>query len=79
MRLVGSFAQKVVRVPKAIEYSRANPVSFTPDFSQVNCTGSGFGNRLNGFPSCHFPITRLKPGVNENLDHASCANEVVDR
>src|SRR2546427_6531650 len=30
------FAQKVIRVPKAIEFLRNNPVSFTPGFSQVD-------------------------------------------
>ncbi len=80
MRFVGSFAQKVIRVPKAFEYFRANPVSFTPDSSQVNCARLRSGNRLKRFPLLlTLPITRLKPGVNENLDLPSCANEVVDR
>ena len=63
------FAGKVVRTPKAIEFFGIDPVSFTPGFSQVNCAKLRFGNRLNGFPPApETPITRLKPGVNENLD-----------
>ncbi len=70
--------QKVVRLPKAIEFFRANPVSFTPGFfSQVNCAKLRSGNRLKRFPLLQtLPITRLKPGVNENLDLPSCAKQI---
>ena len=43
------------------------PVSFTAGFSQVNCVKLRSGNRLKRFPLLlTLPITRLKPGVNEN-------------
>jgi hypothetical protein len=34
----------------------------------VNCAKLRLENRLNGFLFSRFPITRLKPGVNENLN-----------
>ena len=55
-----------------------DPVSFTPGFSQVNCAELSSGNRLKRFPlSLTFPITRLKPVVNENLERLSCAKPIT--
>jgi len=63
------FAQKVVGTPKAVEFFGIDPVSFTPGFSQVNCAKFRSGNRLKRFPLLLTrPITRLKPGVNKNLE-----------
>jgi hypothetical protein len=42
-------AANVVWTPKSVEFPRANLVSFTPGFSQVNCPERRSGNRLNGF------------------------------
>jgi len=54
--------------PTAIGCLGANPVSFTPGFSQVNHAKPKPGNRLNGFPIISMlRITRLKLGVNENF------------
>src|SRR2546430_12293074 len=46
-------AQKVVRTTAGYRILWPSLVSFTPGFSQVNWA---------------FPITRMKPGVNENLN-----------
>ena len=57
-----------VSVSSGLEFLEPNPVSFTPGFSQVNSATLRLGNRLNGFCSLlTLLITRLKPGVNENL------------
>src|SRR5204863_8593224 len=54
-----------------------NPVSFTPGFSQVNCAKQRLETvlKVSGrFPLfLTLPITRLKPGVNENVDLPFCA------
>ncbi len=42
-------------------------ISFTPGFSQVNCARLRLETVLKRFPILlTFPVTRLKPGVNEN-------------
>src|SRR2546421_11947327 len=48
----------------------AASISFTPGFSQVNCTKSYDWKPFKRFPLLLMghPITRLKPGVNEHLD-----------
>ena len=53
----GGFAQQVIPTPKAIEFSRTNPLSFRPGFSQMNCA-----KLRSGKPSKRFGVSHSHRG-----------------